>query len=208
MHIDVNLPLLQIFYQQAGTIFTQKMPTKEEKIGVMMLLDEFPTLGEMLEIKVGIAYYRGYKVKVFLIVQDTDQLKDIYKDAGMNSFLSNCSYRITFAANNATTAKMISDLLGNKTVVSESGSKPKYLDLNPGSRSVSVSKSSRNLLMPQEIITLPRDEQIILIESKNPIRCNKIKYYLDKNFTKKLLPKTFVPKQEPYIATIAKKEKK
>ena len=88
-NIERLKPLLQIFYQQAGTIFTQKMPTKEEKLGCMMLLDEFPTLGEMNEIKLGIAYYRGYKVKVFLIVQDTDQLKDIYKDAGMNSFLSN-----------------------------------------------------------------------------------------------------------------------
>lgn len=206
-NIERLRPLLQIFYQQAGTIFTQKMPTKAEKYGVMMLLDEFPTLGEMNEIKVGIAYYRGYKVKVFLIVQDTDQLKDYYKDAGMNSFLSNCSYRITFAANNATTAKMISDLLGNKTIVTESASRPKYLDLNPGSRNVSVSKNSRNLLMPQEIITLPRDEEIILIESKNPIRCNKIKYYEDKMFTKRLLPQTFVPTQKPYVAQTKKKEK-
>lgn len=207
-NIERLKPLLQIFYQQAGTIFTQKMPTKEEKLGCMMLLDEFPTLGEMNEIKLGIAYYRGYKVKVFLIVQDTDQLKDIYKDAGMNSFLSNCSYRITFAANNATTAEMISKLLGNKTVVSESASRPKYIDLNPGSRNVNINKASRALLMPQEIITLPRDEQIILIESKNPIRCNKIKYYEDKMFTKRLLPQTFVPKQTPYIAQVNKKEDK
>ncbi|MDR1498799.1 MAG: type IV secretory system conjugative DNA transfer family protein [Rickettsiales bacterium] len=202
-NIERLRPLLQIFYQQAATIFTQKMPTKADKFGIMMLLDEFPTLGEMNEIKVGIAYYRGYKVKVFLIVQDTDQLKDIYKDAGMNSFLSNCSFRITFSANNATTAKMISDLLGNKTVVSESASRPKYLDLNPGSRNVSISKNSRNLLMPQEIITLPKDDQIILIESHNPIRCNKIKYYEDKMFLKRLLPQTFVPKQEPYIAKLS-----
>lgn len=207
-NIERLKPLLQIFYQQAGTIFTQKMPTKEEKLGCMMLLDEFPTLGEMNEIKLGIAYYRGYKVKVFLIVQDTDQLKDIYKDAGMNSFLSNCSYRVTFAANNATTAEMISKLLGNKTVISESASRPKYIDLNPGSRNVNINKASRALLMPQEIITLPRDEQIILIESKNPIRCNKIKYYEDKMFTKRLLPQTFVPKQTPYIAQVNKKEDK
>ncbi|MDR1425664.1 MAG: type IV secretory system conjugative DNA transfer family protein [Rickettsiales bacterium] len=200
-------PLLQIFYQQAATIFTNKMPRKDEKVGVMMLLDEFPTLGEMQEIKVGIAYYRGYRVKVFLIVQDTDQLKDIYKDAGMNSFLSNCTYRITYAANNITTAKMISDLLGNKTIVSESGSKPKYLDLNPGARNVSVSKNSRNLLMPQEIITLPRDEEIILMESKNPVRCKKIFYYKDKFFTERLIEKTFVPKQEPYIAKTKPKPK-
>lgn len=207
-NIERLQPLLQIFYQQAATIFTTKMPTKEDKLGVMMLLDEFPTLGTMNEIKVGIAYYRGYKVKLFLIVQDTDQLKDIYKEAGMNSFLSNSTFRITFAANNATTAKMISDLLGQKTITNESGSKPKYLDLNPGSRNVSISKAGRSLLMPQEIITLPRDEEIILIESKNPVRCNKIKYYQDKMFTKRLLPQTFVPKQEPYIAQTKKKEDK
>ncbi|MDR2077996.1 MAG: type IV secretory system conjugative DNA transfer family protein [Rickettsiales bacterium] len=198
-NIDRLKPLLQIFYQQAATIFTTTLPKKDEKIGVMMLLDEFPSLGEMQEIKVGIAYYRGYKVKVFLVVQDIEQLKDIYKEAGMNSFLSNCSYRITFAANNAGTAKMISELLGNKTVTSESGSKPKYLDLNPGSRTVSTSKSSRNLLMPQEIITLPREEQIILIESKNPIRCNKIFYYKEKMFNSRLLEKTVIPKQEPFM---------
>ena len=208
-NIERLRPLLQIFYQQTGTIFTQKLPTKDEKLGVMMLLDEFPTLGEMNEIKTGIAYYRGYKVKVFLIVQDTDQLKDIYKDAGMNSFLSNCTYRITFAANNATTADMISKLLGQKTIVNESSSKPKFLDLNPGSRTVNVTKTGRELLKPQEILTLPRDEQIILIESKNPVRCNKIMYYKDKMFTKRLLPQTFVPKQEPYVAsTRTKKDEK
>jgi type IV secretion system protein VirD4 len=95
---------------------------------------------------------------------------------------------------------MISDMLGNKTVVSESSSRPKYLDLNPGSRNVSISKNSRNLLMPQEIITLPRDEQIILMESKNPIRCNKIFYYKDKTFNARTQMKmSYVPKQEPYI---------
>jgi type IV secretion system protein VirD4 len=173
---------------------------KIEKIGVMMLLDEFPTLGKLDEIKMGIAYYRGYHVKLFLIVQDTEQLKGTYEASGMNSFLSNSTYRITYSANNSDTAKLISDLLGNKTIFSESSSRPKYLDLNPSSRNVSVSKQSRALLLPQEVIGLPRDEEIILIESRNPIRCKKIFYYKDPFFTKRLLPKTAVPKQEPYIA--------
>jgi type IV secretory pathway TraG/TraD family ATPase VirD4 len=38
------------------------------------------------------------------------------------------------------------------------------------------------------------------MESKNPIRCNKIMYYKDKMFTNRLLEKTSVPKQEPFIA--------
>lgn len=194
-------PLLQIFYQQCAGIFTKRMPDKKtEKHRVMMLLDEFPTLGKMEEIKAGIAYYRGYWVKLFLITQDTEQLKSIYEASGMNSFLSNCTYRITYAANNVDTAKYISDLLGKKTVTSQSeGSKPKYLDLNPGSRTVSTSKSGRELLLPQEVIGLPKDEQIILIEANPPIRCKKIFYYKDKLFTSRLMKPIKVPKQVPYI---------
>lgn len=141
-NIERLRPLLQIFYQQCASIYTTKMPDpKIEKIGVMMLLDEFPTLGKLDEIKMGIAYYRGYHVKLFLIVQDTEQLKGTYEASGMNSFLSNSTYRITYSANNSDTAKLISDLLGNKTVFSESSSRPKYLDLNPSSRNVSISLS-------------------------------------------------------------------
>lgn len=205
-NIERLQPILKIFYQQASSIFTNRLPDKKvEKIGVMMLLDEFPTLGKMEEIKTGIAFYRGYMIKLFLIVQDTEQLKAIYEASGMNSFLSNSTYRITFAANNNETADLISKLLGNKTVVSENYSRPKYLDLNPGARTVSVSKSSRPLLMPQEVINLPRDEEIILIESRAPIKCKKIFYFKDSLFTKRLLPKTAVPKQQPYVATSGNK---
>ncbi|MDR2760662.1 MAG: type IV secretory system conjugative DNA transfer family protein [Rickettsiales bacterium] len=197
-------PLLQIFYQQCATIFTNKMPAKDEKKGVLMLIDEFPTLGELKEIKIGIAYYRGYKVKLFLVVQDTEQLKDIYKDAGMNSFFANSYYRITFAANTIGTAKMISDLLGKGVVESVAEkTKSKYIDLNPGAKDATVKKVSRELLKDQEIITLPRDEEIILIEANPPVRCKKIKYYEDKFFMKKFdMKMSFVPTQTPYIATV------
>jgi type IV secretion system protein VirD4 len=195
-------PLLQIFYQQCASIFTKKMPDKKrEKVRVMMLLDEFPTLGKMEEIKAGIAYYRGYYVKLFLIIQDTEQLKSIYEASGMNSFLSNCTFRITYAANNVETAKYISDLLGKKTSIStEEGSRPKYLDLNPGARQVSTKKSEKELLMPQEVIGLPKDEQIILIEANPPIRCKKVFYFKEKPFMDRMnMKQVDVPKQEPYI---------
>jgi len=191
-------PLLKIFYQQATDFLTRKMPQKDEPYGVLFVMDEFPSLGEMPQFQTGIAYFRGYRVKLFLIVQDTQQLKGIYEDAGMNSFLSNSYYRVTFAANNVETAEMISKLIGNKTVKQYSYNKPKFLDMSPGSRSMSESETQRALLLPQEVITLPRDEQIILIESFPPIRTKKIFYYQDKFFTKRLLKMTYVPTQEPY----------
>ncbi len=191
-------PLLQVFYQQATDFFTRKMPGPDEPYGVLMVMDEFPTLGKMPQFEAGIAYFRGYRVRLFLIVQDTQQLKGIYEEAGMNSFLSNSTYRITFAANNVETANLISQLIGNKTMRQESHNKPRFFDLNPASRTMHVSETARALLLPQEVIGLPRDEQIILIESQPPIRTGKIFYFKDPFFTKRLLPAVPVPTQEPY----------
>jgi|GEM_PF-278818 len=192
-------PLLQVFYQQATEFLTRKMPSDDEPYGVMFLLDEFPSLGKMEQFMIGIAYFRGYHVRLFLVVQDTQQLKGIYEEHGMNSFLSNSTYRITFAANNVETANLISQLCGNKTVDQISASKPKYFSLSPSSNSMSISQTQRALILPQEVIAMPRDEQIILIESSPPIKTKKIKYYEDTLFTKRLLPQVEVPKQEAYV---------
>lgn len=192
-------PLMGMFYQQCASIFTAKMPGKDDVHGVLMLMDEFPTLGKMEQFQAGIAYFRGYKVRLFLIIQDTEQLKGIYEESGMNSFLSNSTYRITFAANNMETANLISQLLGNKTVDQISYNKPKYLDLNPGARSLHVSHTQRALLLPQEVIQLPREDQILLIESQPPIKSKKIFYFKESIFTKRLLPKIDIPHQEPYM---------
>ncbi len=197
-------PLMNMFYQQAAAFFTAKMPQPHEKYGVLMLMDEFPTLGKMEQFLAGIAYFRGYKVRLFLIIQDTEQLKGIYEESGMNSFLSNSTYRITFSANNMETANLISQLLGNKTANQISYNKPKYLDLNPGSRSLHVSHTQRALLLPQEVIQLPREDQIVLIESQPPIRCKKIIYFKDKFFTSKLWKKTKIPQQKPYMPDYSK----
>jgi type IV secretion system protein VirD4 len=70
--------------------------------------------------------------------------------------------------------------------------------MNPGARTTNTSEVQRALLLPQEVITLARDQQIILIESFPPIKTQKIFYYQDKTFTKRLLPQEPIPQQEPY----------
>jgi type IV secretion system protein VirD4 len=200
--------LMAMFYQQATEFLSKRMPGKDEPYGVLFFMDEFPTLGKLEQFLAGIAYFRGYRVRLFLVVQDTQQLKGAYEDSGMNSFLSNATFRITFAANNIETAKLISELVGNTTVESTSYSKPKFLDFNPGARSQNVSGSQRALLLPQEVIALPKDDQIILIEASSPIRTKKIKYFEDGTFTKRLLKKSFVPTQKIVVGKPNKTAKK
>ena len=193
-------PLMCMVYQQATAFMSQHMPTKEEKVGVLFLMDEFPTVGKLEQFLAGIAYFRGYHVKLFLIVQDTQQLKGTYEDTGMNSFLSNSTYRITFAANNVDTAKLISELIGNQTVESQSGSRNKWFDINGNPGSISISQTQRALLMPQEVINLPRDEEIILIEANPPIKTKKIFWYKVKWMSDRVrMPFTPLPHQEPIV---------
>ena len=193
-------PLMCMVYQQATAFMSQHMPTKEEKVGVLFLMDEFPTVGKLEQFLAGIAYFRGYHVKLFLIVQDTQQLKGTYEDTGMNSFLSNSTYRITFAANNVDTAKLISELIGNQTVESTSGSRSKWFDINGQPGSISVSQTQRALLMPQEVISLPRDEEIILIEANPPIKTKKIFWFKVKWMSARVrMPFTPLPHQEPIV---------
>lgn len=197
-NIERLRPLMQIFYQQASQLLCKHMPRPDEPHGIMFLMDEFPTLGNMEQFKNGIAYFRGYRLRLFLIIQDTEQLKDHYEEAGMNSFLSNATYRVTFAANNYQTAELISNLIGNKTVKQVNKNAPSFVDLNPSARSKSIQDAQRALLLPQEVIGLPREEQIILIEASPPMRTKKIFYYKDPMFTSRLLPQIEVPIQEPY----------
>jgi type IV secretion system protein VirD4 len=199
-------PLMGMFYQQATAFMSQHLPTKEEKYGVLFLMDEFPTVGKLEQFLAGIAYFRGYRVRLFLVVQDTEQLKGTYEDTGMNSFLSNSTYRITFAANNFQTAELISKLIGNQTVESTSGSKSKYLDINPSSGSISISQTQRALLLPQEVMTLDKTLQIILIEAMPPIKTKKIFYYEEKFFMNRIdYGWIELPTQEPILK---KREKK
>lgn len=187
---------MSIFYQQATEFLSLRLPQKDEPYGVLFLMDEFPTLGKMEQFLSGIAYFRGYHVRLFLVVQDTQQLKGAYEDSGMNSFLSNSTYRITFAANNIETAKLISDLIGNQTVESTSTNRPKFFDLNPQNKSISISQSQRALLLPQEVIGLSKEEQIVLVEASPPIRTKKIFYFKHKLFKKRVWDKVPIPKQE------------
>jgi type IV secretion system protein VirD4 len=193
-------PLMCMFYQQATAFMSQHLPLPSEKYGVLFLMDEFPTVGKLEQFLAGIAYFRGYHVKLFLIVQDVQQLKGTYEDSGMNSFLSNSTYRITFAANNIDTAKLISELIGNQTVESTSGSKSKWFAVNSSGGSTSISQTQRALLMPQEVINLPRDDEIILIEANPPIKTKKIFYYKVGWISSRVkMPFTPLPIQEPIV---------
>jgi len=58
----------------------------------------------------------------------------------------------------------------------------------------SHSDERRALMLPQELKAMGTDKEVILFEGiPHPVKCGKIRYYEDKRFTSRLLPKTDVP---------------
>lgn len=199
-------PLLQVFYQQAIDFHTRKEPDlADEPYPVLFLMDEFASLGQLNQFQDGIAFFAGYRVRMLMIVQDTNQLETHYGRPGKETFLSCCAVRLTFAANSFDTAKLISNVLGTfgATTESESVSKSLGFDMKPGNKSESQSKTARALLLPHEVMQLPRDQEIVMVEASPPVRAKKIIYYKDKAFSTRILPPITLPRIEPIAHSFA-----
>ena len=190
-------PLLQILYQQATDILTEKEPDpKTEPFGVLFLMDEFASLGRMTQFEQASAYFRGYRVRFMMIIQDLPQLERHYERTGLYSFLGMSKVKVTFASGDYETAEVISKYLGTFGAKTESESQSERAGSFwlTGQTSHSTSETSRALLLPQEILQLPPDEEIVMIEGLPPIRVRKIRYYQESIFkTRRRSPVAIAP---------------
>ena len=195
-------PLLQILYQQATDILTEKEPDPAtEPYGVLFLMDEFASLGRMTQFEQASAYFRGYRVRFMMIIQDLPQLERHYERAGLNTFLGMSKVKVTFATGDYETAEVISKYLGTFGAPTESESQSERAGCLwlSGATSRSVSQTSRALLLPQEILQLPPEEEIIMIEGMPPIRARKIRYFNEPVFKTRMRPPVVIPPISPIL---------
>jgi type IV secretory pathway TraG/TraD family ATPase VirD4 len=146
---------------------------------LLLLLDEFPSLGRLDFFETALAFIAGYGLKAFLIAQSLNQLEKAY--GPHNSILDNCHIRFAYAANDDKTAKRISDLLGQATErkmqKSYSGS-----GLFLSNRTESEQEYARPLLTPAEVNQLSQDDGILFVGGLLPYRAKKVRYFLDPRF--------------------------
>ncbi len=120
---------------------------------MLLMLDEFPSLGKMDEVQKALAYMAGYGIKAYLIVQDLSQLQDKY---GKNeSITSNCHIQNAYAPNRYETAQYLSNATGEATIVDENISISSSGGLLSNKNySKSYQHTKRNLLTPDECMRL------------------------------------------------------
>lgn len=180
-------PLIRLIINQIVRQLTESMAfeggTQADiyKHRLLLLLDEFPSLGKLDIFAESLAYLAGYNIKVYLICQDVTQLYASYtKD---ESIISNCHIRIAYAPNKMETAELLSKMTGESTVTHEqknfSGNR---LALMQNNVSISEQHTGRPLLTAHECTTLPPDDMLIFVAGSHAIRGKKIKFYEDKTF--------------------------
>lgn len=182
--IDRTKPLMRLMLNQIGRRLTEKMEfgeNKHYKHRLLMLLDEFPSLGNLSFFETELAYLAGYGIKCFMIAQSLNQIEKAY--GANNAILDNSHIRVTYGALDDRTAERISKLLGQSTETrvqrNFSGGR-----LSPwlGHVMESEQESPRPLLTPGEVLQLPGDEALVMIGGTPPYRAKKVMYYQDSRF--------------------------
>jgi type IV secretion system protein VirD4 len=179
--------------------FENGQPVIPHRHRLLMMLDEFPSLGRMHIIEDALPKCAGYGIKCFLAAQDREQMFSAYGEH--QTITGNCHIRIIYAPNERETARWVSDMIGTTTIVkedvTESGNRMGALS----HVSRSFHEVSRPLMTPDEIATLkkPRKERggdgkeiiteagemVVFVAGENPIKGTQVLYFLDPVFRRR-----------------------
>jgi type IV secretion system protein VirD4 len=185
--ISRTKPLIRLVLNQIGRRLTERLDNPDRRWRLLMMLDEFPTLGRLDFFESALAFQAGYGIRAFLIAQSLNQIQKAYGEH--DAILDNCHVRVCFATNDERTARRVSDALGTAT---ELRAMKNYAGhrLAPWLSHLMVSRqeTARPLLTPGEVMQLPATDEIVMIAGLPPIRARKLRYYEEKAFAARLLP--------------------
>ena len=163
-------PVMQFFYDHALerlATTASELGYNDKNGGVCLFMDEFYSLGKLEMMAAAVSYFRGYKIKLFLIAADIESIENVYTDIGASAIISDCDTKIFFAAKSFKTANKISQICLDKS-------------------------KNLELISWQKAMNLASDSQIILINGEQPIISKKVFYYEDEEMKKRILtPKYF-----------------
>jgi type IV secretion system protein VirD4 len=155
----VRLFITQVIRRLADSMeFKDGEQVKTYKHRLLLMLDEFPSLGRLQIFEEALAFIAGYGLKSYLIIQDIAQLHKIYgKDEALTG---NCHVKVAYATSNPDTARYLSESSGITTILKEaesvSGDRGSLFKRNV---SVNVQEISRPLLTVDECMRLKGPEK-------------------------------------------------
>lgn len=181
--------IINLFFSQIINLNTKELPKSNPdlKHQVLLLMDEFTSIGKVDIIASAVSYMAGYNVRLLPIIQSMAQLDATYGRDVSRTIITNHALQILFAPREQQDANDYSDMLGYTTLRKKNITKGRE-------KSHSFSEERRALMLPQELKAMGTDKEVFLYEGiPHPVMCDKIRYYKDRHFTSRLLAKVDVP---------------
>lgn len=190
----VRLVLTQIIRRLTERLaFHNGVGSAPGKHRLLLMLDEFASLKKLSVIEEGLAVVAGYGIKVFLIVQDLEQIHGTYGQH--EAIVGNCHVRIAYAPNKLATAELLSKMSGQTTIIhTRKTVSGKRTGLVLGQVNETIQEVQRPLLTADEAMRLPtaaKDAQgritapghlLVFVAGRAPIYGRQILYFQDPTF--------------------------
>jgi len=188
-NLERMAPLLNLFFQQLIDLNTRTLPEQDAslKYQCLILADEFRAMGRIPCLANGISYIAGYGLRLAPILQSPAQIVEVYGKEAAQTFTTNHALQIVFPpkASDMQTAKDVCEWLGYQTVKGVSKSRGKSL-FSKREQSENESDQRRALLLPQEVTSLGKQKQIVVVEDTPAIMSKRIRYFEDRMFIERL----------------------
>ncbi len=184
--------LVNLFFSQLINENTRELPQSNPalKHQCLLLMDEFTAIGRVDIIASAVSYMAGYNLRLLPIIQSMSQLDAVYGKEVSRTIITNHALQIIYAPREQQDANDYSEMLGYTTVHRRNRSQSHG---QQGSVSFTESLERRALMLPQELKAMGPEKEVFLYEGiPHPVMCEKIRYYQDKHFTRRLLPKVDV----------------
>lgn len=181
--------VLNLFFSQLIQVNTRTLPSADPTLRhpCLLLMDEFTAVGKLDILASSVAYMAGYNLRLLPIIQSLAQLDATYGKEVARTLVTNHALQILYAPREQQDANDYSEMLGYTTVRRQNITRGREVTRNQV-------EERRALMLPQELKALGADRQVLVLEDlPHPVLCQKIRYYKDKRFTARLLPKAPVP---------------
>lgn len=180
---------------------SRKYPNQELPRKILYLWDEFGNMPAIKDIDTIFSAARSRGIRILIALQSYAQLEKNYNKQMAQIILD--STQITMftyvSPNSEETAERFSKMLGSQTIKTGSINYSSQSNSFGGSSGVTYNLMGRNLLMPNEIMTLPAGTFIIVKAGKHPVKLT-LPFWWE-YINKKKLPVSSLPSDENAVIT-------
>ncbi len=182
--------IVNLFFSQVINLNTRDLPHSNPQLKhqCLLLMDEFTSIGKVDILASAVGFLAGYNMRLLPVIQSMAQLDATYGKDVSRAIITNHALQVIYSPREQQDANDYSEMLGYTTIRRHTVTRGREF-------SRTESEERRALMLPQELKAMGFDKEVFLYEGiPHPVMCDKIKYYQDRYFTSRLLPKIEVPR--------------